>query len=126
MLHAAEFRHFPGMIAGCVLGLIGTLLLLIQNDETDVIQRRKHGASGAYGHIYQPCADAFPLVIPLGNRQGAVEYGHTIPEMAVKHRDQLGREGDLRNQDQCLPPGVQHIPDQADINGGLPASGHSI
>ena len=55
-----------------------------------------------------------------------MEHRHQLPKVGGEHPQQLGRQGDLRDQYHGgLPPG-QHLLDQADIDLGLSAAGDAV
>ena len=43
LLRAAVDRDLAGMVARCIFGLVGVLLLLVHNEQTEVPHRREHG-----------------------------------------------------------------------------------
>ena len=68
----AEFGNIPGMVARRILRFVGTLLLLVYHDHTQMGQRCKHGGSCSQHDLCHPFSDAFILVIPLCDAQSAV------------------------------------------------------
>ena len=42
LLRAAVDRDLAGMVARCIFGLVGVLLLLVHNEQTEVPHRREH------------------------------------------------------------------------------------
>ena len=123
---AAVFGNVPCMIAGRIFGFIGALLLLIQNDEAQVLQRREHRRSGTQHNMCLSPADALPLVVPLRQAQAAVQQRHLIPEIGGKPRHHLGRQGNLRHQDHHGTALRQQCLGQPDIHQGLAAAGNPL
>ena len=81
VLDAAVFGHIPGVVPGDVFRLVAALLLLVQNDETQVGQGGEHRRAGADYHVGISPPGPLPLVIPLPRPQGAVEDGHPFSKV---------------------------------------------
>ena len=126
MLGAEKLSHVPGMVAGRILRLVAVLVLLVQNDHTQVIQRGEHRAAGAQHHVHVPPPDPLPLVVPLAEPQAAVEHGHPVPEVGGEPGHHLGGQGDLRHQDHAPLSTADHLLEQTDIYGGLAAAGDAV
>ena len=80
----AVLCHIAGMIPGHVFRLIAVLLLLIQNDQPQILQRSKHGRPGPQHHSGPSGAHTLPLVVPFPRAKAAVEHGHLIPKVRSK------------------------------------------
>ena len=83
VFHGGAFLgHIMGGIARRGFALIGVLLLLIQNNQAEILQRRKDGAAGAHHDIRVALLNHPPLQEPLGiaqrrvlHRKAAAEHG---------------------------------------------------
>ena len=72
VLLTAELCHLPGMVAHHTLGLVAALLLLVQDDETQIGQGGKNCRAGTHNDLGASVPDALPLVIALARGQAAV------------------------------------------------------
>ena len=125
LLGAAVLGHVPGMVAGCVLGLVRALLFLIHDDETQLRQRREHRRARAQHDTGLAPADALVLIVPLRHAQATVQQGHPVAEIGGKAGHHLRRQGDLRDEDHYgLAPFQQQL-GQPDIHHGLAAAGNA-
>ena len=122
-LCTAEFGHIARVIARDVLRLVGLLLLLVNDDESERFHRRKNSAARADHDARFSCFDPLPLVIALPDGEAAVEDRHIIAEVRGKGLDHLRRERDLRNQQDHAFPKLKLAVDQVDIDAGLAAAG---
>ena len=123
---AAVFGDIPCVIAGRIFGFVGALLLLVQDDQPQVLQRGEHRRPGTQHDVCLSPADALPLVVSLRQPQAAVQQGHLIPEIGGKPGHHLGRQGDFRHQDHHGPALGQQGLGQADIHQGLAAAGDPL
>ena len=85
MLHTAVLGHISGVVAGGVFRLVAALLLLIQNDQAQTLQRGKHRRAGAHHHAGLSPPNPLPLVIALPRPQRAVEHSHLLSKMGSKN-----------------------------------------
>ena len=86
------------MIPGRDLALVAPFVLLVDDDETQLLHRREHGAASADDDGRLAQADAPPFIESLPRGQAAVEHGDPIPEPGGEPAHGLGRQRDLRHQ----------------------------
>ena len=115
-----------GMIAGSVFGTISLLLLLVDDQDPQVLNRRKDGASGPDDQMGTTGSDTFPFVIALSQRKRAVQNGDLVSKMIGKGAKHLGRQSNFRYQKNRGLAAGELLLDQMDINAGLPAAGDSL
>ena len=125
-LGTAVFRHIPRMVFGDLLRFVAPLLLLVQDDESQIAQGSKNRRAGADHHPRLPGSGPLPLVIALPRPQRAVEDRYRIPEVGGKVVQELGRQCDLRHQHQGALPPFQTLLDEPDIDLGLSAARHTV
>ena len=92
------------MITRSLVLLVGTLVLLVHDDETHVRERREQGGARANHDVRGTRADHVPLVEAFAGRKSGVEDGHIVAEAAPEAADRLSRERDLRHEDDGTPP----------------------
>ena len=99
--------HLVGRIAGRRLRAVGVLLLLIDDDEPDVFQRRKDGAAGAHHDVCAAVLDHLPLQKAFGVVEGRVLHRHPAAKLTLEPQDHLRGQADLRHQHQRTPALLQ-------------------
>ena len=90
--------HLVGGVPGRGFGAVGVLLLLVDDDEADVLQRGKDGAPGPHHDVGAAVLYHLPLEQALGVVQGRVLDGHPPPEPALEAEDHLRRQAYFRHQ----------------------------
>ena len=83
------------------------LLLLIDDDEPDVFQRRKDGAAGAHHDVCAAILDHLPLQKAFGVVEGRVLHRHPAAKLTFEPQDHLRGQADLRHQHQRTPALLQ-------------------
>ena len=91
-----------GGVARCGFRPVGVLLLLVNDDKTDIFQRRKHSAAGANHDICTAVLDHLPLQQTLGMVERRVLHRHAAAELPLESQDHLRGQADLRHQHQRL------------------------
>ena len=124
--HGAVSGNIPGMVAGRPFRLIGALLLLIHDDQTQIFQRCKYRRPGPQHHGGLAIPDALPLVVPFRHAKAAVQQRHLLPEIGGEARHHLGRQGDLRHQDHDRLSLLQQFLCQTDIDQCFSAAGDAL
>ena len=127
-----EAGHHHGAVAGVVarrrLGLlVAGVVLLVDDNELQPFQRQEDRRADPDDEL-APLGAVQPQV---GLRAAAVgEFRmvgcDTAAEDALHARDELGREGDLGNQQQHVAAARQHFGDQVDVDFGLARAGDSL
>ena len=101
-------------------------MFLINNDDSQSLERGEDGGSGSYDDRDLSFPDLSPLVKTLPFPQSAVKQGKVLPESILKAGEKLRGEGDLWNEDDgFLAPG-QYLFDRAQVVLRLPAGGDSM
>ena len=92
VLGAAELGHVARVIARRALGLIGVLLLLVDDEQAEILHGCENRAARADNDARETRADALPLVVALRERQAAVQNGDRVTEIGGKRLDHLRRQ----------------------------------
>ena len=108
----AEARGLQVLVAG--------LLLLIHHDQAQLPARSEDGAAGADDDPLFAGRDLGPGQRALHAGQPAMDDRH-VAETASQPVDQLRGQGDFRNQQDHLPPGLEEPAHGPDVNLGLAA-----
>ena len=119
--------HLPGMVAGVgLVGFIGIFLLLVHQNTAQRLHRGQNGGARPDDHPGLSLPDAAVFRIALGVGQPAVEDGHLPAEILPELLDHLGRQRDLRHQQDGAPAQLQRPLDQADIDPRLAAARNAV
>ena len=78
------------------------LLLFVNDDETDVLQRGKDGAPGPHHDVGTAVLDHLPLQQTLGVVERGMLHRHAAAELSFEPQDHLRGQADLRHQHQRL------------------------
>ena len=114
------------MVARCILRLVGAFLLLIQHDQADILQRRKHRASRTEHDMRFAAANTLPLIVAFRITQPTVQQRHLIAEIGGETRHHLRRQRDFRHQDHDRLPRLEQLLRQTDIHQRFTAAGHTV
>jgi hypothetical protein len=120
----------PGNVSGVIAGrgglLVGGLVLLIDDDQSEVRDGREERGAGSDGDPRLAAGYPVPLVKPLPCRKPAVQDGYARPEPGAETSDGLRGERDLRNKHDCRAPVRKLVVDGAHVDLGLPRSGDPV
>ena len=124
--HGAVSGNIPGMVAGSPFRLIGTLLLLIHDNQAQIFQRRKYRRASPQYHCGLTLPDTLPLVVPFCHAKAAVQQRHLVSEISGEARHHLRCQGDLRYQDHDRLTPLQQLLSQTDIDQCFTAAGDAL
>ena len=124
--HGAVSGNIPGMVAGSPFRLIGTLLLLIHDNQAQIFQRRKYRRASPQYHCGLTLPDTLPLVVPFCHAKAAVQQRYLVSEISGEARHYLGCQGDLRYQDHDRLTLLQQLLSQTDIDQCFTAAGDAL
>ena len=123
---APHHRHVPRRVAEALLLLVGEVVLLVHDDDARPGQGHEHRRARAHDHRHLARARLQPRAQPLGLGQAGVQHGHRHRQAAPEAVHGLRREGDLGDEHQGLPPGLDHALDDPQVDLGLAATGHPL
>ena len=106
--------------------MIACLLLLVEDNEANVRQRREHSAACAKHNMHLAAADTLPLVVAFRERQRAVKHRNIIAELGSKAAQDLRRERDLRHEQHGRFPAAQRFLDELQVDLRFAAGGHAV
>ncbi len=122
----SRLRRLPGVIPRGILGLVGVLMLLIDDDKTEMGKWGKQRGAGADHDLTAAIQRPFPLVVALSLRHPGIHDGDTVAEPGVKAHHRLPGEGNLRNEKNCLETLREYLLDHLHIDLGFSASRNSV
>jgi len=119
----AQHREIAAVVAEGVVLLEAAVMLLVDDDQAGVGQRREQRRAGADDDLGPAAQGQMPLVEPLRPGQPGMEQHHGIAEAGQELGLDLGGQGDLRHQDQDVPPEGQGSLRRPQVDLGLAAAG---
>ena len=133
--HGAVFKTCPqhGDVASVVarrfLLLVGIFVLLIDDDEAEIFERREDGAARADDDARASVGNLVPLIVSLAFRQVAVQDRDGFlcgGEARFEALDGLRCERDFRHEHDGGLPAVEHELDGLEVNLRLAAAGDAV
>ena len=101
-------------------------MLLVDDDQADVLERREHRRARADDDVDVAAADALPLVVALAVGEAAVLDGDALAERLAEQRGGGRRQRDLRHEHQHAAAGVADAGREAEVDLGLAAAGDAV
>ena len=101
-------------------------MFLVDDDETDVGERREDRQSRPDDDVRLARPDAAPLVGPLSLAEARVDERDPSVEVRPKAVDQRQGKGDLGNEDESRATRLERRCDGLDVDGRLSATGHAV
>ncbi len=101
-------------------------MLLVDDDDPDIRQRRDHGQTSPDHDVGLAGPDPSPLVGALPFAEPGMDEGDTGVEVGPQTVHEREGEGDLRHEHEGRPPGFERRGDRLDVDRGLAAAGHTI
>ena len=119
-------RDLAGVVARAGVLLVRRVVLLVDDDQAEPRHRGEHGAPRAQHHVGLALAHAPVLLGPLGPRHRRVPDAHGLAQARPQARQQLGRQGDLGDEDDRAAPGRADLGDRPQVDLGLARPGHPV
>ena len=101
-------------------------MFLVHDDQPEIPCRGKHRAPRADNHPRVSAADAAPFVKALSGAQAGVNHRRHRSEPTPKPGHHLGRQGNLRDQDDRAFSQRQDTPNRGHEHLGFAAAGHPV
>jgi hypothetical protein len=123
---AAHQREVARVVADAVELLVAAVVLLVDDDQAGVRQRREHRRARADDHprLATPGGGPDPCALAVGEARMQRMHGHA--EAGAEARQHLRRQADLRHQHQRLAATRQAVGDRLEVDLGLAAAGDAI
>ena len=118
--------HVAGVVAGIALVLVGGVVLLVDHDQAEALDRREHRRPRADAHARLAAAQAPPFLVALAGTQPRVQHGHRLAKALVEAADDLRRERDLGHEHDRAAILCQRGRGGAQVDLGLARSGHPV
>ncbi len=122
----AQYRHIARMIGDLILLLVGMFMLFIDNDQPEIgkWQEQRRARADNHRRLAKRDMPPGPALAPRGDV--GMPFCRRHPEPVPKPLLPGRRQGDFRQQDQCLPPRRHNLLDSVEIDLGLSRAGHPI
>ena len=101
-------------------------MFLIHDDQAKVLKRQVQRGSRADDDLRRALSHHFPAPSPFGHGHAGMPLGGTRAEARLDPRQELGGQGNFRQQDQRLPPLGQTFRDGLKVHLSLARTGHAL
>ncbi len=122
----AHHRDVASVVPRALVLLVGPVVLLVDDDQPQVGNRREHRGAGAHDDPRVALPDAPPLIVPLPRRELAVQHRHRPPEARARRAHEHRRQADLGHEDDRPPAPRESRLDGAEVDLRLPAARHAV
>ena len=119
-------RDRAGVVAGIALLLVRAVVLLVDDDQPEVVERREHRRARAHAHARLAAPHPPPLVVALALREPRVHHRHPLAEALDEAPRRLRRERDLRHQHDRRAAALERGRHRAQVDLGLAAAGDAV
>ena len=126
VLGGAPLGDQPRVVARVALVLVGAVVLLVDDDEPEVGDRREDRAARADADARLARAQAAPLVVALPRAELGVQDRDGVAEARDEAVDHLRRQPDLGDEDQHAAPLGQRLGGGAQVDLGLARAGDAV
>ena len=123
---AAHARQLARVVARRVVRDVAALVLLVDDDEAHVLQRRKDRRARADDHAHLAPADAPPLVVTLARGQARVQHRGVLAKARAEPHDHLRRQRDFRHEHDGRLAQLGRVAHGADEHLRLAAARHAV
>ena len=115
-----------GVVAGVAFVLVGGVVLLVDDDQPQLLDRREHRRARAHAHARLARPQSPPLLPALSRGQARVQYRHRLSKAPHEAADDLWGECDLRHQHDRAPTASQRARRGAQVHLRLTRPGDSV
>jgi hypothetical protein len=122
----ADDRHVASVVAWDLFLLVGTVVLFVDDDESNPLQGREHRGSRADHDVHVAAADAVPLIVALAVGEAAVLDSDAVAEGVAEERGDRRRQRDFRHEHQHAAAGVASRRREAEVDFGFAAAGDAV
>ena len=114
------------VVAGVALVLIGALVLLVDDDQAEIVDRREHGRARSDADARLAAAQPHPLVVALAQAERGVQDRHHVAEPRLKAPQHLRGQRDLRHEHDRRAAGGERRLHRSQVDLGLARSGDPL
>ena len=114
------------MVAGCLLLFVGGIVLLVDHDQTEVVERCKERGAGTDDHFGRAFADPSPLPPAFSVGECGVEDRGLRAEAPFDGARGGGCETDLRHQHETAAASSQHVLETPQVDLCLARTGDAL
>ena len=116
----------PGVVARVALVLVGALVLLVDDDQPDVLQRGEDRRARPDAHPRLAAGQPAPLVVALAVGEPGVQHGGHLAEPRGEARQRLRRQRDLRHEHDRRATRRQRPLHRLEVHLGLAGAGDAV
>ncbi len=122
----AHHRHVARVIVHAVFLLVGRVVLLIDDDEAELLERQKQRRARPGDDLHFAARHRLPGARALARRDLRMPFGRPCAEALGEAVEKAVGERDLRQQDQRLLAAAQGFGDRLEIDLGLARAGDAV
>ena len=114
------------VVARVALVLVAGVVLLVDDDQAEVGQRREDRRAGPHADPRRTAAQAHPLVVALAVGELGVQDGDGVAEARDEARHDLRGQRDLGDEHEHRPPLLERRARGVQVDLGLARAGHAL
>jgi hypothetical protein len=122
----AHERGVAAVVADLLALLVGGIVLLVDDDQSQRGQGREHRRARADHDVEAALARALPGRAAVADRQRGVQHAHALAEARSERRDHLVRQRNLGHEHERLPARAAAGLGAFQVHLGLAAAGHAV
>ena len=126
VIAGALCRHGPGVVPRIALVLVRGLVLLVDDDQADVGNRREHRRARPDAHPRLAANEPLPFRRALRAGDPRVHDGDDVAEPRLEPLERLRRQRDLRHEHDCAASCGERVGDRVQVHLGLAGAGHAV
>ena len=119
-------RHVASMVAKALVLLERRVVLLVDDDQSQIRDRRKQRGTCPNRDLHSPPSKRLPGVVALTRGETTVKNGDVVAEAGAEPSDELRCERDLRNEQHRATPRSAHFVDRPEVHLRLARTGHAM
>ena len=122
---ASDGGHGPRVIPGRLRLLVATLVLLVEDDHPEIADGREDRGPRSDRDALAPFPQGLPCVEALSGRQPGMQHSDGVAEGGTEALNGLGRERDLRHEEDRAPSALERSLDQPNVHQRLAGAGNA-
>ncbi len=122
----AARSHVAGVVAGVAFVLVGGVVLLVEHEQPESLDRREDGRAGTHADARLARAQPPPFVVALAGAQARVHHRHGVAEALDETPDDLRGEGDLGDEHDRPATLLERGGGGAQVDLGLARAGDAV
>ena len=119
-------RNVAGMVLGVLVGFICVFLFFVDDDGTEILNRRENRRACANDNVGTSLANAAVSVVPLPCREPRMDDGYALAIACAKNCHRLRRECDFGKQNDNTTILVEQFIDEREHYAGFATACNTV